>query len=165
MTTGEATSAGLEWVRCSCGGAHWGQFGAAGLALVTVEPRPSLLLELRSPLVDEGGTWGLVGGARGRDESAVEAALREAQEEAGIQARDVRVRRSWTVAHGSWSYTYVIASCPRRLLLRASPEAQRVGWLSLTVAHRLPLHPLLAAVWSELRENIYDAMGGLHEAG
>ena len=72
---------GDGWIECKCGGKHWGLFGAAGLLLIRDQ---SILLQHRAPWVHNGDTWGIPGGARDSHETAVEAALREANEEIGI---------------------------------------------------------------------------------
>src|SRR4029079_4720976 len=63
-------------------GRYWGTFGAAGLLLA--HPTAGVLLQLRAEWSHFGGTWGLPGGARKLDEPAVDAAIREADEEAGV---------------------------------------------------------------------------------
>src|SRR5947208_10470494 len=76
---------GLMYVDCSCGSRHWGHLGAAGL-LLTDPDRTGVVLQHRSPRVHQGDTWGVPGGAIDAGEDAVAAALREAHEEAGIEA-------------------------------------------------------------------------------
>ena len=64
------------------GAAH----GAAGLLLRAPRPdgTPAVLLQHRAPWSHQGGTWGLPGGARDSHETAEQAAVREAHEEAGL---------------------------------------------------------------------------------
>ena len=78
MTGPDGRGDGDGWVTCDLGHRHWGLYGAAGLLL----HRPTatgdeVLLQHRATWSHHGGTWGLLGGARHSDESAVEAALRE----------------------------------------------------------------------------------------
>src|SRR6187402_2918481 len=70
-------------------GRYWGGYGAAGLLLA--HPEVGVLLQLRVEWSHFGGTWGLPGGARKQDEPAVEAAIREADEEAGVPPELVEV--------------------------------------------------------------------------
>src|SRR6478752_3740234 len=70
---------GDGWVVSDGGGHFWGRHGAAGLLL-------------RAPWSHQGGTWALPGGARDSHESVEEAAVREAYEEAGVQAVQMTVR-------------------------------------------------------------------------
>ena len=63
------------WVEAPDGRRFWGRAGAAGL--LVVDPDDHVLLQHRADWSHFGGTWGLPGGARHHDESAVEGALRE----------------------------------------------------------------------------------------
>jgi len=83
---------GDGWIDCSCGRRHWGLHGAAGLLVVKENVKENtVLLQHRSPSSHNGSTWGLPGGARDSGETAEEAALREAHEEAGIQGELVDI--------------------------------------------------------------------------
>ena len=57
---------GDGWVECTCGRRHWGLAGAAGL-LVARRGQDGrvghVLLQHRAPWSDQGGTWGVPGGA------------------------------------------------------------------------------------------------------
>src|SRR4029077_13529069 len=94
-----AAGDGNGWVECRCGSRHWGRHGAAGLLLLRpvlgVDLKPGqdaeVLLQLRAAWTHEGGSWGLVGGARDSHEDVVAAALREAAEEAGLRPDALRV--------------------------------------------------------------------------
>jgi 8-oxo-dGTP diphosphatase len=54
-----------RWTFCGLGHVHWGARGGAGLLLRYVPARgePVYLLTERSRWVNEGGTWGMPGGA------------------------------------------------------------------------------------------------------
>ena len=72
-------SPGDGWVECACGRRHWGLHGAAGLLLARRSPAGrgwDVVLQHRALWSDQGGTWGIPGGARAPGESAVDAALR-----------------------------------------------------------------------------------------
>ena len=58
----------------------------------TKPAQTQVLLQRRSWWSSHGGTWGLFGGARQRDESATAAALREAAEECTLPGDMVRIR-------------------------------------------------------------------------
>src|SRR5262245_27861856 len=96
----------MTWATCAHGHAHWGRRGAAGLLLAE---RGRVLLQLRARWAHQGGTWSIPGGARERGESAVDAALREAQEEMAISGQDVDVRASYVASCGGWEYETVLA--------------------------------------------------------
>ena len=97
---------------------------AAVLAAITAGPRPSFLLIHRpSNMRSHPGQVAFPGGKIDAGEDAVEAALREAQEELGIQPADVTViGPSDTYRSGSgYAITPVIAVVPPDLVLRPNP--------------------------------------------
>jgi len=140
---------GDGWVRCALGHDHWGRFGAAGL-LLWHDGR--VLLQHRSRWSHHGGTWGVLGGARDRGESAAAAAQREADEESGLDAAGYAVVGEHVDDHGGWAYTTVVAralspALPRRL----SWETVEVRWVAADDVVALPLHPGFAETWSTVR--------------
>jgi 8-oxo-dGTP diphosphatase len=155
-----ASGDGNGWVECGCGHRHWGRFGAAGLALLRTVPQPQVLLQLRAGWTHQGGTWGLVGGARDSHESAVEAALREAAEEAGIDAARVTLLGSQIgVDDGDWSYTYVLGFAPGDLPVGpTTSESDELRWVNLDDVATLPLHVGLGSTWAVLRTRLDDVL-------
>ena len=155
-----SSSDGDGWVTCRCGHRHWGHFGAAGLALLRTSPRPQLLLQLRAGWTHQGGTWGIVGGARDSHESVAQAALREATEEAGIDPSQVTVLGSQIgVDDVDWSYTYVLGLAADGL--RVGPttaESDELRWVDLDRVDSLPLHLGLASTWPALRRRIDETL-------
>lgn len=104
-----------------------------------------------------GGTWGLPGGARHEGESAVDGAIREAGEEAGVRSADVEVIGSSLYDLGFWSYTTVVARAVRRFEpFVADPESIEVRWIPIAEVDDLPLHPGFAASWPSLRPLLRD---------
>ena len=96
-------NSGDGWVRCAAGHRHWGRYGAAGL-LLTDPARTGVVLQKRSRMVHHGGTWSVPGGAIEGLEDPVRAALREAHEEAGIEAEGISVVDTIVgTDHGDWS--------------------------------------------------------------
>ena len=103
---------GDGWVRCDCGGHHWGLYGAAGLLLVRRDtPEPQVLLQLRANWTHGGGTWALPGGALDSHEDSIAAAKREAFEEVGVHEHHLTVVHTYSDDHGPWRYDTVIAHC------------------------------------------------------
>jgi 8-oxo-dGTP diphosphatase len=155
-----ASGDGNGWVDSGSGRRHWGRFGAAGLALVRVVPRPQMLLQLRAGWTHQGGSWGLVGGARDSHESVAEAALREAAEEAGIDRARVRLLGSQVgVDDGNWSYTYVLALAPADLVVGPiTAESDELRWVDLDDVASLSLHVGLGTTWADLRVSIDRAL-------
>jgi 8-oxo-dGTP pyrophosphatase MutT (NUDIX family) len=154
---------GDGWVECACGRRHWGLHGAAGLALVRRDADGralAIVLQHRALWSDQGGTWGVPGGARMPGESAEAAALREAAEEAGIDPAAVRVRESSVLTHPGWSYTTVIADeiVPLEPTV-TDAESVELRWVPLDEVTDLPLLPAFADAWPQLRERIADLAG------
>jgi 8-oxo-dGTP pyrophosphatase MutT (NUDIX family) len=149
-----AVTSGDGWTTCAAGHRHWGRFGAAGLLLRSAAGAdPAVGLQLRARWSHHGGTWGLLGGARDVDESAVEAALREAGEEASVHPDQLRVEASYLDDHGGWGYTTVVASAVTELRLRPrSDESEAVRWVPLAQVDALSLHPGFAGTWPLLRD-------------
>lgn len=154
---------GNGWVRCDLGHRHWGRFGAAGLLAYVSgldgsdasdgAGGPVVLLQRRSLFTHHGQTWGIPGGARDSHESAIEAALREADEEGDIPASAVRVEGILLDDHGGWSYRTVLASAAERFsVFSDGAESDEAGWIDVERVSQLSLHPGFAGKWPELRE-------------
>jgi 8-oxo-dGTP diphosphatase len=142
------------------GAAFWGRHGAAGLLLRAPGPdgSASVLLQHRAPWSHQGGTWALPGGARDSHETAEQAAVREAHEEAGLVADRLVVRTTVVTAEVSgrggayWTYTTVIADAPELLATTPNRESAELRWVAEHAVADLPLHPGFAASWQRLRE-------------
>ncbi|GAA3244668.1 NUDIX domain-containing protein [Pseudonocardia petroleophila] len=148
---------GDGWTRCEQGHRHWGVYGAAGL-LLWHEDR--VLLQHRALWSHHGGTWGILGGARNRDETAEQAALREAGEEAGLDPADVATTGCYVDDHGGWSYTTVIARVAAPVHLTAlTAETIEVRWVPADAMHGLPLHPGFAASWGQVSAAVPPGRG------
>ena len=140
---------GDGWIECKCGGKHWGLFGAAGLLLIRDQ---SILLQHRAPWVHNGDTWGIPGGARDSHESAVEAALREANEEIGIDTNLVTAIDEFIDDHGTWSYHTIIAKAdPALIAHEMNDESIEVKWIPVSEIADQILHPSFANTWSQLK--------------
>lgn len=134
----------------------WGLHGAAGLLLRALFPdgRAAVLLQHRAPWSHQGGTWSLPGGARDSHESVEQAAVREANEEAGLTADQLVVRATVvtaTASGGQWTYTTVIADAPEPLATVPNRESSELRWVAEDEVADLPLHPGFAASWQRLR--------------
>lgn len=147
---------GDGWVDCRCGRRHWGLHGAAGLLLARPAAGPgvpaAIVLQHRALWSHHGGTWGVPGGAREPQETAVQAALRESAEEAGVDAAAVRLIGERVLDHVDWSYTTVLAVAQRPLDVRPTDEeSTAVAWVELAAVTDLPLLPAFAEAWPGLR--------------
>lgn len=142
-------ASGDEWVEGPDGARYWGRYGAAGLLVVS--PDAEVLLQHRALWSHFGGTWGMPGGARHEHETAVEAAVREAGEEAGVPARLLDMRFSTVLDLGYWSYTTVVADARERFdPVVSDPESIELRWIAVDRVDSLSLHPRFAEAWPSL---------------
>lgn len=146
---GDAAIAGDAWVVGPDGTRVWGTHGAAGL--LVHDPDRGVLLQHRAVWSDQGGTWGMPGGARRGDETAVDAALREAHEEADVPADALDPLALRVLDLGFWSYTTVVADAVRTFEAHvADNESAGLAWVAPSSVATLPLHPGFAAAWPVL---------------
>ncbi|WP_460510536.1 NUDIX domain-containing protein [Frigoribacterium salinisoli] len=140
------------WVEGPGGQRFWGREGAAGLLAVDAG---RVLLQHRVAWSHFGGTWGLPGGARDVDESAVEGALRESAEEAAVPRDALEVAFTSVLDLGFWSYTTVVARVTRPFEpVISDAESTELAWVPVDRVDQLPLHPGLAASWPLLRTQL-----------
>ena len=155
MTAGALDGDG--WTECSLGHRHWGRFGAAGLLVVAPGEDggpPYVLLQHRAPWSHDGDTWGVPGGARARDETAEQAALRETVEETRLDVARLEVVAEHVFDHGSWSYTTLVARAPERLPVQPERESVDLRWVAVDRVEELPLHAGFAGSWPHLRARL-----------
>ncbi len=129
---------------------YWGRFGAAGV--LALDAQRGVLLQHRVTWSHFGDTWGLPGGARHEGESAMDAALREAAEEAGVPANKVRPRLMSVFDLGYWSYATLVVdvSEPFEPAI-GDPESHALEWVPVDQVLDRPLHPGFQASWEHLR--------------
>ena len=143
---------GDGWVQCACGNKHWGLNGAAGILLLRGD---EILLQHRAPWVHNGDTWGIPGGARDSHESVLEAAIREAKEETGIDPVHLTPIQTFSDDHGTWRYDTVIASATDLLIAHElNDESHEVRWVHIDQVETLTLHPSFEKSWPELKRLI-----------
>ena len=135
----------MSWATCALGHAHWGPRGAAGLLLAE---HGRVLLQLRARWSHHGGTWSIPGGAREAGESGVQAALREASEELGVDPTALETRGSSVATCGGWTYETVLAVPRSALQLRNLAETAAHRWVEADEVDGLPLHPAFRTAWS-----------------
>ncbi len=111
-----------------------------------------MLLQLRSALAHEGGTWSCPGGAIDEGETTIQAALREATEEVGPPPEPwSRLGEHVFAPAQDWHYTTVVIEVPQRFGASVNFETDDVRWCAPDEVARLPLHPGFAAAWPSLR--------------
>ena len=144
---------GDAWVYSPDGRRYWGRFGAAGL--LVHHPARGILLQHRAVWSHFGGTWGLPGGARHEHETALDAALREAREEAGVPARLVRLKFTSLFDLGFWSYTTVVVEATAIFEpVISDEESIALSWVPADAVDLLALHPGFGASWPALRARL-----------
>ncbi|MBD7994348.1 NUDIX hydrolase [Arthrobacter sp. Sa2CUA1] len=141
---------GDAWVVAETGERYWGRFGAAGL--LAVDPERGILLQHRVTWSHFGDTWALPGGARHEHEPALDAALRESAEEAGVPASSIRPRLMSVLDLGIWSYATIVGdvTAPFEPVI-SDPESHELAWVAPDDVAGLPLHPGFAESWQRLR--------------
>lgn len=147
---------GDGWVDCALGHRHWGRNGAAGLLLYRGMGESSdtreVLLQHRAEWSHHGGTWGVLGGARHSTEQAVDAALREAYEEAALSGT-LTYDGQHDDDHGTWTYSTIVGQAGHELVASAAGgESLQVTWWRADDVQDLSLHPGFALTWPLLRE-------------
>ncbi|HEY3683579.1 MAG TPA: NUDIX hydrolase [Streptosporangiaceae bacterium] len=141
---------GDGWAYCDLGHEHWGTYGAAGLLVYHHDPDGGthILLQHRSRWSHNGGTWGVLGGARDSHESPEATALREATEEAALDGSATVITGTIHDDHGGWAYDTVLASADRLLPAHAvNLESKRVMWVPVDDVPDRKLHPGFAQTW------------------
>jgi 8-oxo-dGTP diphosphatase len=140
---------GDAWVVAPTGERYWGVFGAAGL--LALDADRGVLLQHRVSWSHFGDTWALPGGARHEGESACDAALREATEEAGVPPTAVRPRLLSVLDLDYWSYTTFVVDVVRPFEPTISdPESRELAWIPPADVVGKPLHPGFASSWAAL---------------
>ena len=131
-----------RWFFCRAGHIHWGALGAAGLLLRHLPQRgqPVYLLVERSRWVDEGGTWGIPGGAMHHGESPEEAAHRAAASQiwpvpayrvTGTAAQD---------CGGGWKFHIVCADVEAPFTAYTARDTEATGWFTVPEMSGLRLY-------------------------
>lgn len=145
---------GDAWVEGEAG-KFWGKFGSAGL--LVFDAGRGVLLQHRALWSHHGGTWGLPGGALHQGESAVDGALRESWEEAGVPRQNVELLFTSVWDVGYWSYTTVVveAVTPFKAVI-SDPESLALEWVPLRDVAERPLHPGFGAAWPEFRRRLEE---------
>ena len=157
MTSPAATRpSGDAWVFAPDGRRFWGLFGAAGL--LVHHPDRGVLLQHRALWSHFGDTWGLPGGARHEDETAIDAALREAKEEAGVPGHLLRLQFTSVVDLGFWSYTTVVMRAEESFEpVISDQESIALRWIDPADVADYALHPGFAASWPALLPRLVEA--------
>ena len=139
-------------MQCSDGHVRWGMFGAAGVIFVLREDDADrVMLQKRSAMAHEGGTWSCAGGALDLHEPPYDGALREAIEEVGeIPGSPVMLGEYVFAPADDWTYTTVVVEVNERFGSSINFETDAVDWFTFAEVAELPLHAGFAAAWPHL---------------
>lgn len=138
------------WAYGPNGERMWGKHGAAGI--LAVDRARGVFLQHRAAWSHHGGTWGIPGGAIEAGETPIEAATREAWEEAAIEPDALDPLFTRVLDLGFWSYTTVAAVVNRNIEPRVvDGESAGVAWVEPDKVDRLHLHPNFGDAWPALR--------------
>lgn len=141
---------GDTWAIGPDGTRMWGRFGAAGL--LTLDRNRGVLMQHRALWSHYGGTWGIPGGALNRDELALDAAVREANEEARVPPDAIDPLFSRVVDLGFWAYTTFVVETLRPFEAEITDdESAGLAWVVPKELSRLKLHPGFAQSWPTLQ--------------
>ncbi|WP_082634213.1 NUDIX domain-containing protein [Arthrobacter alpinus] len=151
---GSSRNSGDAWVEGDAG-KFWGTFGSAGL--LVFDAARGVLLQHRAIWSHHGGTWGLPGGALHKGESAVDGALRESWEEAGVPRESVELLFTSVYDVGYWRYTTVVVNAvvPFQAVI-SDPESLALEWVEPSEVAQRPLHPGFGKAWPELRARLAE---------
>ncbi|CAN5566088.1 hypothetical protein BH23ACT3_BH23ACT3_22300 [soil metagenome] len=147
-------------MRCSDGHIRWGLHGAAGVVFVhrDHEQGTAIMLQKRSAMAHEGGTWSCAGGALDLGETPLDGGLREASEEVGAIPADARPIGHYVFRPASdWHYTTVVVEVSERFGESVNFETDAVGWFTPDEVDRLEVHAGFAAAWPHLRRIVETA--------
>lgn len=151
---------GDGFLRCSDGHVRWGIYGAAGVVFVVREADGTtrVMLQKRSAMAHEGGTWSCAGGALDQGEMPLDGALREATEEVGRIPGEPRVIGEYLFRPSvDWAYTTIVVEVGETFGSSINFETDAVAWLTPTEVEELPLHAGFAAAWPHLKQIIEHA--------
>ena len=134
----------------------WGVAGAG--VLLVAEDTGRALVALRSPHVQEPGTWGIIGGAIDGGESPVVAVRRELREELGYGG-SVDLHKAFEYRRGSFRYHNFVGVVPSEFAPSLNWETSRVRWVTVEELRALArkhfgLVALLKNSWDIVSEHL-----------
>jgi 8-oxo-dGTP diphosphatase len=98
-------------------------------------------LEQRSRSVDEGGSWGIPGGAIRAGETPEVAARREMKEEVGSVPPYRKTSIATQDCGGGWQFYVVSGDVDEMFIGYSVHETDATGWFTRSEMQSLPLHP------------------------
>ncbi len=133
-----------RWTICRAGHVHWGVLGGAGFLFRYHAGEGGVaeyLLAQRSRSVDNGGSWGVPGGATRASESAEETARRETLEEIGTLPEYRVTSVDVQDCGGGWIFHLFCADVEEEFTAYCGQETDATGWFTEEMIRSLPRHP------------------------
>ena len=110
------------------------------------------MLQKRSAMAHEGGTWSVAGGAMDEGETPYDAALREASEEVGDIPDEHQLLGEYVFAPADdWSYTTIVVEVSAPFGRSMNFETDAVEWVPVPDVDERQLHAGFRAAWPHLR--------------
>ena len=131
-------------------GKFWGAQGAGAVFLA--EDTGRILIQHRSPYVNEPNTWGVIGGAIDAQEDPQAAMEREVHEETGYNGQ-MRVEKLYVFQSGKFRYTNFLVTVPHEFSPHHGWESQGHVWTTLDDLPE-PLHFGFKAVLPSLQQRL-----------
>jgi len=113
------------------------------------------MLQKRSAMAHEGGSWSCAGGALDEGETSYAGALREAAEEVGVPPGTPLLLGEFVFQPATdWSYTTIVVEVDEPFGESMNFETDAVDWFRLDQVDQLALHFGFASAWPHLQEII-----------
>ena len=151
---------GDGWVLDPDGSRYWGaRRGRVAAAGTATGRRDRRTVAAPGRMVASGRHVGAARRGRDSHESAIDTAIREADEEAGIGGHELRVLSAFVThnAPSGWTYTTVIAEVDEPVRTVANGESTELRWVDITDVEHMPLHPAFGRSWPRLKDHLTTA--------
>lgn len=112
-------------------------------------------------------SWGWIGGHTEKNETALQAAIRELTEETGLSARDpvsktpIHVQKMWAFDHYHFNTTFLFYADEDELLILNEQETLGVKWIVVDDMDRIVSEPHMLLIYHEILKRIKKSQPSL----